>query len=608
MLCNSREYYFPLFPRFYRIALVFLCEPLAFQREYRTFALNQYLSMNNKLTRILLLCIALTLPVLAEAQVSVKKLRKAVGLKVLYQHYDKGKPRDARHLVWVKDTTAALVAEEPTAESKSKAQIKTFLDYAASEIRNCVILPDGEILSSKHSFRLGAGLSKEVGKGKVLGLNCRIYRTVINSNTIDVWVSRELPFRATPQYYAGIPDGLVLKVVRNGDEVQEAVEINAANHIADEIPTSWGREVQDYELRYALRQSVVKAFSVFEDERVCFDGSRLPRPDSLEAGKVYRCGGGSIVLKKVRLPHSSQGSRIFAELVQYSDGDAYDRTGSIFVVPTNKSQSFLEAIYDLKSVPSFRSGNQDFHGLVSTPAFDVPVELMRFITGFGVRKYNYVKHPKMTWVDSVVYKQDITSLASQLEGDVWVGAYIGNWDKNGHKVSLTLKYHPDGGFSHPKAMPLFNTTNYLEQAGQIYPTFLGNDSLRVRFRLEEKVSKACLYYLTTGHGGWGGGDEFNQKMNTIFLDGRKVIDFIPWRDDCGSYRHLNPCSGDFSNGLSSSDYSRSNWCPATVTNPEYIYLGDLEAGEHEIVVKIPQGAPEGTSQSYWCLSGTLLYY
>jgi len=33
----------------------------------------------------------------------------------------------------------------------------------------------------------------------------------------------------------------------------------------------------------------------------------------------------------------------------------------------------------------------------------------------------------------------------------------------------------------------------------------------------------------------------------------------------------------------------------------------LEAGEHTITVEIPQGAPEGGSNSYWCLSGTLLY-
>ena len=51
-------------------------------------------------------------------------------------------------------------------------------------------------------------------------------------------------------------------------------------------------------------------------------------------------------------------------------------------------------------------------------------------------------------------------------------------------------------------------------------------------------------------------------------------------------------AGNFSNGLSSSDLSRSNWCPGTVTNPEYIYLGDLEAGEHSITVKYHRVLPK----------------
>lgn len=33
----------------------------------------------------------------------------------------------------------------------------------------------------------------------------------------------------------------------------------------------------------------------------------------------------------------------------------------------------------------------------------------------------------------------------------------------------------------------------------------------------------------------------------------------------------------------------------------------MKAGKHTVNVKIPQGAPEGGSNSYWCLSGTLIY-
>jgi hypothetical protein len=43
-----------------------------------------------------------------------------------------------------------------------------------------------------------------------------------------------------------------------------------------------------------------------------------------------------------------------------------------------------------------------------------------------------------------------------------------------------------------------------------------------------------------------------------------------------------------------------------ITNPTYIDLGTLKAGTHTIQVKIPQGAPEGTSFSAWNVSGVLI--
>jgi hypothetical protein len=115
-----------------------------------------------------------------------------------------------------------------------------------------------------------------------------------------------------------------------------------------------------------------------------------------------------------------------------------------------------------------------------------------------------------------------------------------------------------------------------------------------------------LRYTSTGHGGWGGGDEFNQKLNEIFVDGKRVYHFIPWRTDCGNFRLLNPSSGNFGNGLSSSDLSRSNWCPGSVTEPVTIPLPDLTPGVHTFKVKIPLGEREGTSFSAWNVSGSLL--
>lgn len=577
--------------------------------------------MKRILSLLLTAVVALSTMAAEKPAALIKRVKKAAGIEVIYQSSYKGTPR-GRMAMQVVGTEVALKPLRPADAPAQEGRLRTadYQDWSAlsDTQRQCVskrlaTLPNGDVINTVNPFKVGEGYVKVLDDDTVFGLPCHVWRFNVNSNTIDVWWTTALEgYRGTPQLQNSCaPDGLVLKIVRNGDMVQECVAINTLKETTPLFPDSWGQEMEAYEYTYACNHCYDINVRVFDQQAVKFSGDKLADPKTLQDGQMYRCGGGTIILKKVQLPEKARDRDIFATLTQYSVGDAYDRTGSVFVIPTGKEQSFLDAMHNLKSVPAFRSGDTDYHGLVSTPGYDVPVELMRFFTGFGVRQFNHNRVPGQTWVDSVSYKMNVTPLVDYLEGEVWIGAYIGNWDGNGHKISLTLTYYP-GDEDDPQgvrhAMPLFNSVNYLEQDGQPYPIFMGQDDLVSQFHLDRPVKKACLYYLTTGHGGWGGGDEFNQKINTISLDGHKVIDFIPWRDDCMTYRNNSPCSGNFSNGLSSSDLSRSNWCPGTVTNPEYIFLGDLEAGDHTISVHIPQGAPEGGSNSYWCLSGTLLYF
>lgn len=538
----------------------------------------------------------------------IKKLAKAKAIEVTYQSVYKGEVNPGRTLMTVQGPDVKIQSVSgtgtSTARPTSSSMVTNYINFTDMKTYSLADLPDGKLISYNLPFTFGKNL-KEVGSEQYLGLSCTVYRTSINSNTIDIWTTTELPFRGTPQPRVGIPDGLVLRVIRNGDTVQEAVGIKSVSPVAALLPASWGQDMDAAEFTYTINQSGVITIPVFDQQRINFSGAKLPA--ELKDGEIYNCAGGTVILKKVKLPHDISDRSVFAEVVQYSDGDAYDRTGSIFMIPTTKKQSFIDALRDLKSVPGFMADSTMYNGLVSTPDYDAPLELMRFFTGFGVRKFNYNKVPGQQWVDSVLYETEITEIAAPLTDEAWIGAYIGNWDGSGHKLSLKLRYYPNGKEKPNHVMPLFNTVNYIEQAGQPYPIFMRNDSLTVKFRLDEPVKDAMLVYTTTGHGGWGGGDEFNRKTNTIMLDGKQVITFIPWRDDCGTYRNNNPCSGNFSNGLSSSDLSRSNWCPGTVTNPEYIPLGDLSAGEHTLTVKIDQGAPAGGSNSYWCVSGTLIY-
>ena len=143
--------------------------------------------------------------------------------------------------------------------------------------------------------------------------------------------------------------------------------------------------------------------------------------------------------------------------------------------------------------------------------------------------------------------------------------------------------------------------------GQNYGKLFGTDSLTVTFTIPNIADQARLRYISTGHGGWGEGDEFVPKQNTILIDGKVAFTHTPWRQDCGCYRDLNPVSGNFWNGLSSSDFSRSGWCPGTATQPVYFNLSSWADGkEHTLTVAIPQGKPVEGMFSHWAVSGALI--
>ena len=144
-------------------------------------------------------------------------------------------------------------------------------------------------------------------------------------------------------------------------------------------------------------------------------------------------------------------------------------------------------------------------------------------------------------------------------------------------------------------------------AGQNYGKLFGTDSLTVTFTIAVNATRAKLRYISTGHGGWNGGDEFVPKTNTIIIDGKPAFSYTPWRQDCGCYRNLNPVSGNFWNGLSSSDYSRSGWCPGTATQPVYFDLTPWADGKpHTLTIAIPQGQPVEGMFSHWSVSGVLV--
>jgi len=499
---------------------------------------------------------------------------------------------------------------QKVADPKAKEQL--YLDYAAKRTMQVLTLQNNSHVTQLKDFAAYEQPELLPDTATILGYPCKKAKVIIRSNTVEVWYTNALPLKGTPSIGVTPGLGLVLKTVRNGEQEVVATHIKTGSVKSADLswPTlaSMGPVVDAATYNQQVIESRFKTVTVFKQEQLSF-GNDKPNPTEGQTNVTYHYAGGTVLLKKIKLPDYTAGTQVFAELTQYSNGDAYDRTGSVFMIPMDKQQSFLNGLQQgVKALPVYK---EKYQGVVTTDNYLPTLELLRFFTPFGVNKYNTASTIKgYTWADSAVFRQDITELQPRLQGDVWIGVFIGNYDKGGHIVSLRLKYYPGDGDEKQKpnrvVLPVFNTTNLMEMAGQEYGTMFERDSLTVTIDIPQGMKNVQLRYITTGHGGWGGGDEFNQKLNELFVDGKRVFHFIPWRTDCSTYRLLNPSSGNFGNGLSSSDLSRSNWCPGSLTPPVYIPLPDLQAGKHTIKVAIPLGKREGSAFSAWNVSGCLI--
>lgn len=560
--------------------------------------------------RLISICVALT----AVLQLSAQKN------ELVYKSYTKdvAKQDTAITMVYCYKDKIAIENQmnlDGIQTIKGLAKETRFVDYDNQTFARQLEYEDGETFLAKTDFKT-LDLKPVEENVEVGGFKCKKYTTSINSNSIEIWITEDLDMNATPMIqFAGLK-GVMVRFVRNGNSILELASVNKlrTKTKADCVPSHSAKEVTFKEMDNIEREKMVLTTKIFEDERVHW-GDTTKISGDIPLDSVVHFAGGTIVLKKVRLESLPEHYQIFAELTTKSSGDAYDRTGSVFIIPTEKEKSLYDALTKgIDAVPYFTSSKgAKYQAMCLTDDFMPVVELIRFFTPFGVGHFNdRLNIDGLEWEEDVFYKQEVTDLAKLLRGEVLVGVFIGNYDGGGHKVSLDLKAYPGdyvGGESKLEnqwLLPIFNTCNVMEMAGQNYPHFFDTDSLTIEFDVPEGVKNIRLRYITTGHGGWGGGDEFNPKVNEVFIDGKKVLAYTPWRSDCARYREWNPVSGNFWNGVSSSDLSRSGWCPGTATQPVYVNLDGLTAGKHTLKVAIPQGQAEGGSFSAWSVSGVLI--
>ncbi len=467
------------------------------------------------------------------------------------------------------------------------------------------LLREGGFIWHKDTFsHKNAVLTKRKETKKIFNHTCYLYQTTINSNSIDLWITDEIQGFGGPNTI-GIKEGVVLELSINGNYQILAKKIETTKSLPKTFQLPNIDLLYDKEtFRHLQWQNLFTNIPIIDTVYLGYS------PDEKNYQDQYiHAGNGTIVLREITLP-SFTNEHLFLDVTQFSTGDAYDRTGTVFLLTEEQGEKYIQALTtDFKSLPTYPQNSGKYHGTVRTDNYQPPYELMRFFTSFGTGHYNYLALKNRVWNDVNYYRQDITEFASLLSGKkVYIGFNIGTWTAKGHKISANITAHPSDEIPFKNVISLFNTVPMMEMAGQDYPHhFLDTAGIEVEFELLQDQSKVKLRLITTGHGGHSMGDEFTPKENKVYLDGSLVFNLFPWRSDCGTYRNQNPASGNFENGLSSSDLSRSNWCPGQVTNPYWISLGELKAGKHKIKITIPETPSKKGENNTWYVSAAVFY-
>jgi hypothetical protein len=207
--------------------------------------------------------------------------------------------------------------------------------------------------------------------------------------------------------------------------------------------------------------------------------------------------------------------------------------------------------------------------------FQQPVELLKFITGYGGHTY---------------HMQDVSDLAPLLRGNVTIQAFIDTWLSPAWKVTFDLEFVEDTGYENPAwALSVYNNQQLMrEDVTSTEPS--------INVDIPAGLDSFNLAYFTSGHSHIGsGGDEFVTKSNVIYVDETEIFRQSPWRSNCSNFADVNPC-GNY-------PPSRSGWCPGDEVHPYRINLSsELSPGLHSIRHSVENIR---TTHGYWRISSYL---
>jgi hypothetical protein len=235
------------------------------------------------------------------------------------------------------------------------------------------------------------------------------------------------------------------------------------------------------------------------------------------------------------------------------------------------------------------------------PALVEHIEIARFITPFMNKNIQPDSVPYVFNVDNVAMLLKDTELTTTY--DIWIELAVfgvpyaantqvagcsGRNDVFTGKVTLQTN-EPAPAQDTNLLLPLiFNSNMNNYQAGAT--DTLGLTTRSVTFQVDNDLTDAAFFLITSNHGANQGGEEYNRRFHYAYHDDVLKLTYKPGRLTCEPFRMYNT-QGNGIYGPSPRTpaqwQSFSNWCPGDVIDIRRINLGPVTAGEHTFMIRVP---------------------
>ena len=215
----------------------------------------------------------------------------------------------------------------------------------------------------------------------------------------------------------------------------------------------------------------------------------------------------------------------------------------------------------------------------SGAALPAPIELVRFVTGFGGEGR---------------FEVDVTDLAPAIAGQQRFRLTLETYLDPGWSVSASIVVTPDPSARTPAiAIPAWGPATMTVEQPRV----------RARVTIPKDTGVPRVRMLSTGHGS-AGGDEFVSRTHVLRVDGVEVLRWRPYREAPAGTRARNPWAGRRQFGsreVWSSDTDRSGWVPGWPVEPSIVPVPELSPGTHTLDLQVLGMEPskEGATPNFW---------